>query len=201
MTPFDVFKFAVEMKKHFSDSKFNFHNKSLKFNKTLFDKRHDKYFFEKLAKYRDDEIHFIVLAQCLISDNWWIRDCVTDVAVNNGKVLQGWIEGIDYWFPDELKKINKYISNKGMQFVDLFKVSDNYPIIIQLVLNNQIFFPTFYLLCRSSNIQKYYDRCFSGDLFWESLKLKLNSLDGFIEYEISKLKQTIKNIFKMERVK
>lgn len=201
MTPFETFKLLMEMKKHFEKGKFNFHKQSLRCNKQAFDKRKDKYYFEKLSKYRDEEIHFNILALCLVKESFWIRDCCSESALSNAKVLQGWIEGIDYWFNDELKKLNAYMKKNSISYNSLFLIVDDYPLIIKMIIRQEIFFPTFYLILRSSNIQDYYDRCLKDDEIWEKLSLKLNSLDGFIEYDKKNIQRMVQNAFKRKIIK
>ncbi len=80
VTPFETYQSYLSMKNHFTNRKYDFFRYGGKSTVTSFNKRKDKYWFEKTSrKYSDDEIVNFLLANFVTTDNpknLWIGEII-----------------------------------------------------------------------------------------------------------------------------
>ena len=72
MSPYDVYTTYLAMKKHFTDAKFDFfrYNGKTRASIAAFNKRRDKYFFERMSrKLSDDEVKMYFIANFIATEN------------------------------------------------------------------------------------------------------------------------------------
>ena len=110
VTPFETYQSYLSMKSHFTNRKYDFFRYGGKSRATMssFNKRKDKYWFEKTSrKYYDGEIVDFLLANFVTTDNpknLWIGEII-----NSGeRTYADWMrrkQSISYLFKDESEKL------------------------------------------------------------------------------------------------
>ena len=136
VTPFETYQSYLSMKNHFTNRKYDFFRYDGKTNATMasFNKRKDKYWFEKTSrKYSDGEIVDFLLANFVTTDNpknLWIGEII-----NSGeRTYADWTrrqQSISYLFKEECSKllglsvVTKFASKKltissSEYFLDVF---------------------------------------------------------------------------------
>jgi len=191
MNSLEVYETFLGMYKHFTNKGFDFHNTNLRIKRIPSNKKT----FEYIARnFSDIDTQFMFLGKLLIDfePRFWIGDYINENSINNGNILRGWVEGINYWFEHDIKSLMKYAKGKGLSFIDLFKIDNDYPIIIKLLNENKIFLPTLFLINKITNISNYYNRAL-GDDDCNIYNFKLCKLDGFFDYNVQTLENTLTN--------
>ena len=110
VTPFETYQSYLSMKSHFTNQKYDFFRYGGKSRATMasFNKRKDKYWFEKTSrKYSDDQIVDFLLANFVTTDNpknLWIGEII-----NSGeRTYADWTrrqQSISYLFKEECSKL------------------------------------------------------------------------------------------------
>ena len=121
MTPIEVYKTYLAFKNHFTKKNYDYFKYCGKTNasKDAFNKRKDRYFFERMSrKKNDEEIRHYFLAnfvECGDPDALWIGDIIR----NGNEYHSSWLkrfQGLTYLFENESMFINKN------NFEDLFSI-------------------------------------------------------------------------------
>ena len=136
VTPFETYQSYLSMKSHFTNRKYDFFRYGGKSRATMasFNKRKDKYWFEKTSrKYSDEQIVDFLLANFVTTDNpknLWIGEII-----NSGeRTYADWMrrkQSISYLFKEEsgkllgLSVVTKFASKKltissSEYFLDVF---------------------------------------------------------------------------------
>jgi len=110
VTPFETYQSYLSMKSHFTNRKYDFFRYGGKSRATMasFNKRKDKYWFEKTSrKYSDEQIVDFLLANFVTTDNpknLWIGEII-----NSGeRTYADWVrrqQSISYLFKEESSKL------------------------------------------------------------------------------------------------
>ena len=130
----------LALRTHFNSAKYNFFemNGKLRANKESYNKRHDKYFFEKLAReYNAEELKDFFVAN-LLNDTHYITEMLDENAKVNYDNYKMRHQSLSYQFKHDLDKV--LLGNP-------FKLSlDEYPPIILCYLNKTISHETMVVL-------------------------------------------------------
>ena len=189
-TGYGAYLLFLALRTHFSSTKYDFFqfNGKLKTNRETYNKRHDKHFFEKIAKeYNAEQLRDFYVAN-LLDDKHYITELLDDSAVENFTRYIGRRQSLSYNFTNELDRIFR----NGI--TSPFVVSDNvYPLIISLYLRGVIspetivitndFIPFF------SKFNKYLGET---DPIWSKISLKLIKYRPFLKYDREKFKRILK---------
>ena len=106
MTPYDVYTTYLAMKKHFTDVKYDFfrYNGKTRSSVSAFNKRRDKYFFERTSRTLSDaEIKLYFIANFVATDNpssVWIGEIIQS-GERNYQELSKKYQSITYTFGQE----------------------------------------------------------------------------------------------------
>lgn len=200
MNAFEVFKDYMALKRHFSNSSYDYFKYGGKVRGTTpdsFIKRKDKIYFEKLAKKfnkKTDIVNFFV-ANFSKNEKLWIKDLA--YSENSENVYKDWLkkrQSLSYYFATDLKNLN--IKNES-SFNELFLIkSSEHPVLLKKYLGNEINFETFCILLKISKAMKYWNRnsSLSSDFIWEELRVKVEKYTPFIEFDEEKLVKIIVDI-------
>lgn len=197
VTPFEVYQTYLSFKNHFTKEKYDYFKYSGKTNASLnsFNKRRDKYFFEKMSRQKnDDEIKAYFLSNFITEDpsKIWIKEIIQNGEeryVNWNKRQQS----LKYIFEQECRKI---FENKD--FDSLFKITKGrHPTIFKYYLKNDISIETFLILNKILNFKISFDKKLT-DPVWLSVSLILRKYDPFLNIDVIRYKQTLKKIVSHE---
>lgn len=191
MTPFEVYREYISLKKHFSTESYDYFKYRGKSYASLqsFEKRKDKVFFEKLAKHKDP--HGMLLANILKNQNIWIRDIsFSTEAIKNYEEWIAKLQSLSYIFKEDVSKLED-------DFDLSFIITDGiHPKIIKLYLGKHISLETLVILTELTGCMLYWNKKLS-DPVWQEVKLMITKYTPFMrnKYDIEKIRKITVDIF------
>ena len=192
MSPFETYQAYLGIKNHFSNPKYDyFKYKKTRATLTSFNKRKDKYFFEKSSrKYNDKEIVDFLVSNFVAADstsNLWIGSLI-----NGGeRTYTEWMkrqQSLTYLFKEQSAEL--FSEN---EFESIFDCSKGHPIILKTFLKGEL----------APEIMVIYDKIFSYisefdkkllDPVWETVSLKIRKYKPFIQVDIFNYKKILRDI-------
>lgn len=192
MSPFEVYQTYLGIKAHFSNPKYDY----LKYKKTRasidsFNKRKDRYFFEKTSrKYNDKEIVDFLLSNFISTDNpqkLWIGEII-----NSGeRIYTEWMkrqQSLTYLFKEQS---NELFSETKLE--DALNCSKGHPPILKGFLSGKICLETLVIYDRIFQFSKRFDKKLL-DPVWETISLKISKYSPFLNTDIFQFKRILREI-------
>tara|TARA_Y200000002_G_scaffold347522_1_gene322776 strand:+ start:315 stop:911 length:597 start_codon:yes stop_codon:yes gene_type:complete len=193
VTPYETYQTYLSMKSHFTNPKFDFFKYGGKSRATMtsFNKRKDKYWFEKTSrKYSDEEVLNFLLANFVNTDtpqNLWIGEII-----NSGeRTYADWMrrkQSMTYIFKEESEKL---LLENELEIV--FDCSKGHPLLLKRYLGGEISLETFTILEKVFSFVKNFDKKLD-DPVWESVSLKIKKYIPFININVFNYKKILRDI-------
>ena len=193
MTPYDVYTTYLAMKKHFTDVKYDFfrYNGKTRSSVSAFNKRRDKYFFERISrKLSDDEIKMYFIANFVATDNpssMWIGEIIQS-GERNYQELSKKYQSITYTFSQECVQL--FESRKLDQVFDCTK---GHPPILKMYLAGDLSVETVTILDLIFNYTRVFDKKLM-DPVWETVSMKIKKYKPFINIDVAKCKKVLRDM-------
>ena len=193
MTPFQVYIEYLALKSHFNNEKYDYfkYNKKVRASVASFNKRSDKYWFEKTSrKYNDKEIVDFFVANFVSVDNThslWIGSLINE----GEKVYLEWMktnQSLTYIFKEQSEEL--FSETKLENVLDCSK---GHPIILKRLLGGQISPETFIIYNKIFGFSEEYDKKLL-DPVWETVSLKIRKYSVFLNIDIFTFKKILRNI-------
>lgn len=196
VTPFETYQTYLSLKSHFTNSKYDFFKYGGKSRATVasFNKRRDKYFFEKTSRKMSDEqiIEYFVSNFVTASDpsKVWIGEIITSGERNytDWKRRQ---QSMSYVFKEESEKL---LENSKLN--DAFNCSNGHPLVLKKFLGGEISPETLVIYDKVFSFVKDFDKKLS-DPVWETVSLKIKKYSSFLNidmFQYRKILRTILNV-------
>ena len=193
VTPFETYQTYLSMKSHFTNGKYDFFKYGGKSRATMtsFNKRKDKYWFEKTSrKYSDEEITDFLLANFVTTDtpqNLWIGEII-----NSGeRTYADWMrrqQSLTYLFKEQSKEL---LSENKLE--EVFNCSKGHPLILKRYLGGSISLETFAIFEKIFSFGKNFDEKLK-DPVWESVSLKLKKYLPFLNINVFQYKKFFREL-------
>ena len=193
MTPFETYRTYLSMKSHFTNPKFDFFKYGGKSRATMtsFNKRKDKYWFEKTSrKYTDQEVIDFLLSNFINASNpqnLWIGEII-----NSGeRTYSEWMkrqQSLTYLFTEQSSEL---LLEKNLD--EVFNCSKGHPIVLKKYLGGDISLETLAILEKVFSFQKRFDKKLT-DPVWETVSLKLKKYLPFININVFHFKNILRGI-------
>ena len=193
VTPFETYQTYLSMKSHFTNRKYDFFKYGGKSRATMssFNKRKDKYWFEKTSrKYSDEEVLNFLLANFVNTDtpqNLWIGEII-----NSGeRTYAEWMrrkQSMTYIFKEQSEKLLSEIDLEK-----LFNCSKGHPLVLKRYLGGEISLETLTILEKVFSFVKNFDKKLD-DPVWESVSLKIKKYTPFININVFQYKKLLREI-------
>ena len=193
VTPFETYQTYLSMKSHFTNPKYDFFRYGGKSRATMssFNKRKDKYWFEKTSrKYSDEEVLNFLLANFVNTDNQqnlWIGEII-----NSGeRTYAEWMrrkQSLTYIFKEQSEKLLSEI-----ELEELFSCSKGHPLILKKYLGGEVSLETFVILEKIFSFGKDFDKKLD-DPVWESVSLKVKKYIPFININVFQYKKILREL-------
>lgn len=185
---YDVFSMYIAMKNHFTGKSYDYHKYNGKCNATVnsFNRRKDKYFFDRLSNnYEAENIEGVLLSQFISNDVYWVGDLDNDIYLR----WLGRQERLYYDFKQAIDLILNKIEEEEINFSDLFNNKDgNHPIILNEVLQDSITQESFIIFNEFVPFFHILDKNITYPLIWNNYKKKCTKYKNFIKYDRRKFK-------------
>ena len=193
VTPFETYQSYLSMKSHFTNQKYDFFRYGGKSRATMtsFNKRKDKYWFEKTSrKYSDEQIVDFLLANFVTTDNpknLWIGEII-----NSGeRTYAEWTkrqQSISYLFKEES---NKLLEENQLQ--ELFECDKGHPLILKRFLGGDISLETFVIFDIIFLFSEKFDEKLL-DPVWETVSMKVRKYKPFLSINVSNFKKILREL-------
>jgi len=192
VTPFETYRTYLSMKSHFTNPKYDFIKYGGKSRATMtsFNKRKDKYWFEKTSrKYSDQEIIEFLLANFVSTDNpqnLWIGEII-----NSGERNSQWMkrkQSLTYLFKEQSSEL---LSENDLETV--FNCSKGHPLLLKKYLGGEISLETLTILEKVFSFRKEFDKKLT-DPVWESVSLKIKKYIPFININVFQYKSILREM-------
>tara|TARA_B100000927_G_scaffold11178_1_gene8867 strand:+ start:155 stop:751 length:597 start_codon:yes stop_codon:yes gene_type:complete len=193
VTPFETYQTYLSMKSHFTNKRYDFFKYGGKSRATMtsFNKRKDKYWFEKTSrKYSDQEITDFLLANFVTTNtpqNLWIGEII-----NSGeRTYADWMkrqQSLSYMFKEQSKKL---LSEKELE--EIFNCSKGHPPILKKYLGGEISLETFVIFEKIFSFGKKFNRKLK-DPVWETVSMKMKKYIPFLNINVFHYKKILREI-------
>ena len=193
VTPFETYRTYLSMKSHFTNPKYDFFKYGGKSRATItaFNKRKDKYWFEKTSrKYSDQEVIDFLLSNFVNAtnpQNLWIGEIINsgETTYTQWKMRQ---QSLTYIFKEQSENL---LSETDLE--KLFNCSKGHPILLKKYLGGEISLETLTILERVFSFKKDFDKKLT-DPVWETVSLKLKKYLPFLNINVFQFKKTLREI-------
>jgi hypothetical protein len=193
VSPYQVYCEYLALKSHFSNSKYDYfkYNKKVRASITSFNRRTDKYWFEKTSrKYKDEEIVNFLVANFVEStsvNQIWIGEII-----NSGeRTYAEWMkrqQSLTYLFKEQS---NELFSETKLE--DALNCSKGHPPILKSFLSGKICLETLVIYDRIFQFSKRFDKKLL-DPVWETVSLKISKYSPFLNTDIFQFKRILREI-------
>ena len=193
MTPFETYQTYLSMKSHFTNRKYDFFKYGGKSRATMtsFNKRKDKYWFEKTSrKYSDQEIKDFLLSNFVSTDtpqNLWIGEIINSGERNYSEWMRRQ-QSLTYLFKEQL---NELMSNKNLD--EVFSCSKGHPLVLKKYLGGEISLETLTILEIVFCFGIKFDKKLL-DPVWETVSLKIKKYKPFLNINVFQFKKILRDI-------
>ena len=192
MTPFECFKLYIALKNHFRQKTYCYFKYNKKVNVTYpnFEKRIDKYYFQKLAKRQDCEGYLV--SNFVMNNNFWVGELNHNQEAE--QVYKDWLkrnQSLEYIFKEQLKQIPL------ASFRNTFIIDNNtHPEILMMYTRGSISPETLCIMVDCIGCYSYLNKNLKNDILWDSIGLLIRKYQPFIKYDKQKYKTIIKQYLK-----
>jgi len=193
VSPFETYQHYLSLKNHFTNPKYDFFKYGAKTRASItsFNKRKDKYWFEKTSrKYSDKEVVDFLVSNFTATDNpqnLWIGEII-----NSGeRKYADWMkrqQSLTYLFKEQS---NELLLENDLE--SLFDCSKGHPKILKKFLGGNISLETLTIYEIIFHFSKNFDKKLN-DPVWESVNLKIKKYTPFLNINVFNHKKIIKEI-------
>ena len=193
VTPFETYQHYLSLKNHFTNPKYDFfkYGAKTRASMTSFNKRKDKYWFEKTSrKYSDKEILDFLVSNFISADNpqnLWIGEII-----NSGeRTYADWMrrqQSLTYLFKEQSTEL---FSENELETV--FNCSKGHPIVLKRFLSGKLSPETFVIYDKIFSIVKDFDKKLL-DPVWETVSLKIKKYNPFLNIDVFQFKKILREI-------
>ena len=194
VTPFETYQTYLSMKSHFTNPKYDFFKYGGKSRATMasFNKRKDKYWFEKTSrKYSDEQILNFLLANFVTTDNpqnLWIGEIINSGERNYADWMRR-KQSLTYLFKEQSSEL---LSNNDLN--EVFNCSKNkHPVVLKKYLGGEISLETLTILEKDFSFVSKFDKKLT-DPVWETVSLKIKKYIPFININVFHYKKILKEV-------
>jgi hypothetical protein len=193
VTPFETYQHYLSLKNHFTNPKYDFfkYGAKTRASMTSFNKRKDKYWFEKTSrKYSDKEVVDFLVSNFVASDtpgNLWIGEII-----NSGeRTYADWMrrqQSLTYLFKEQS---NELFSETKLD--DALNCSKGHPPVLKKFLSGKISLETLVIYDKIFLFGNKFDKQLL-DPVWETVSLKIKKYNPFLNIDVFQFKKILREI-------
>ena len=200
MTGFEAYKEYLAVKNHFSLDSYDYikYNGRISASEASFLKRKDKFFFTKLGRRFDrrEELRDFLVSNFLHNEKIWVGNLLDEKHLD---VYKSWLkkqQSLSYVLRSDFSTVLSFMDDKDVTFDTLFKMRDNeLPLLLQLQQEDTIQVETLIVMDKVLNFFRRWDKKVEDDIFYPIVRKRIKKYEGFIDYDISKAKSLMKEVF------
>ena len=193
VTPFETYQHYLSLKNHFTNPKYDFfkYGAKTRASVTSFNKRKDKYWFEKTSrKYNDKEVVDFLVSNFTATDNpqnLWIGEIINSGERNYAEWTKRQ-QSLTYLFKEQSSEL---FSENELESV--FDCSKGHPPVLKMFLGGKISLETLVIYDKIFLFGNKFDKKLL-DPVWESVSLKLKKYSPFINIDVFNYRKILRSI-------
>ena len=193
VSPFETYQHYLSLKNHFTNPKYDFFKYGAKTRASItsFNKRKDKYWFEKTSrKYSDKEVVDFLVSNFTATDNpqnLWIGEIINSGERNYSEWMRRQ-QSLTYLFKEQS---NELLSENELE--SLFNCTKGHPLILKKYLSGSVSLETLTIFDKVFHFSKNFDKKLD-DPVWESVSLKLKKYSPFLNIDMFQYKKILRSI-------
>jgi len=193
VTPFETYQHYLSLKNHFTNPKYDFFRYGAKTRATItsFNKRKDKYWFEKTSrKYSDQEVVQFLVSNFISSDNpqnLWIGEIINSGERNYAEWMKRQ-QSLSYLFKEQM---NELLSENELKSV--FNCSKGHPPILKKYLAGDVSIENVVICEKIFSFRERFDKKLD-DPVWETVSLKIKKYLPFLNIDVFHYKKLLRAI-------
>src|SRR6056300_1919565 len=194
VSPFETYQHYLSLKNHFTNPKYDFfkYGAKTRASVTSFNKRKDKYWFEKTSrKYSDKEVVDFLVSNFTATDNpqnLWIGEIINSGERNYAEWMKRQ-QSLTYLFKEQS---NELLSENELE--SLFNCSKGHPIVLKKFLGGNISLETLVIYNKIFLFGNKFDKKLN-DPIWETVSLKIQKYSPFLNnLDMFKYKKILRDI-------
>ena len=199
MNSYEAYTLYLAIKLHFTSDSYDFYKHNAKVNSSFntFLKRNDRFFFHKLTtKYNKEEMLDYFVCNFFHNSKTWIGDLVRADGETIYNKWKKYNQSFTYNFRGDCVLLSTTINAGSIQFHDLFSVSNGqHPKLLRLFLSQKISIQTLIILDKVLSFIKKWDKEIAENIIWPEKSFKVKKLQPFINFNLTKCKFIMKEIF------
>ena len=193
VTPFETYQHYLSLKNHFTNPKYDFFRYGAKTRATItsFNKRKDKYWFEKTSrKYSDQEVVQFLVSNFISSDNpqnLWIGEIINSGERNYAEWMKRQ-QSLSYLFKEQM---NELLSENELE--NVFNCSKGHPPILKKYLAGDVSIENVVICEKIFSFREKFDKKLN-DPVWETVSLKIKKYLPFLNIDVFHYKKLLRKI-------
>jgi len=196
MIPLDVYRTYLSVRNHFTNDNYNFFKfgGKTKASSGAFEKRRDRYIFDKVSKdYKDDEIALLFVSNFIAKEKFWIGNTLSEESRNIYIMWRKKIQSLSYIFENDVKVIIDEINDREIDFDSVFKIQDGqHPIILRLTLADRVSLESFLILNKILDFFPQFNRRIEETIIWPDYYKKCVKYEPFVKVDMTRFKFILK---------
>ncbi len=199
MIPFEVYRTYLSVRNHFTRDSYDFFKfgGKTKVSSGAFDRRKDRYIFDKISKdFRDDEVPLLFVSNFVDKDKFWIGNVLSEESRNIYTTWKKRIQSLSYGFKNDVELIDQEMHDREIDFNGVFKIQDGqHPIILRLALANLVSLESFLILNKILDFFPQFNRQIEETIIWPDFYKKCVKYEPFMKVDTTQFKFILKNHF------
>ena len=193
MSPFETYQHYLSLKNHFTNPKYDFFKYGAKTRASItsFNKRKDKYWFEKTSrKYSDKEVVDFLVSNFTATDNpqnLWIGEIINSGERNYSEWMRRQ-QSLTYLFKEQS---NELLSENELE--SLFNCTKGHPVILKKYLSGSVSLETLTIFDKIFRFSENFNKTLT-DPVWETVSLKLKKYSPFLNIDMFHYKKILRDI-------
>ena len=193
VTPFETYQHYLSLKNHFTNPKYDFFKYGAKTRASVasFNKRRDKYWFEKTSrKYSDKEIVDFLVSNFVAStnpQNLWIGEIINSGERNYAEWMKRQ-QSLSYLYKEQMQE---FFSENKLE--DAFNCSKGHPPILKKFLGGDVSIESLAICEKVFSFREKFDKKLD-DPVWETVSLKLKKYLPFLNIDMFRYKKILRQI-------
>ena len=193
VTPFETYQHYLSLKNHFTNPKYDFfkYGAKTRASVTSFNKRKDKYWFEKTSrKYSDKEVVDFLVSNFTATDNpqnLWIGEIINSGERNYSEWMRRQ-QSLTYLFKEQSSEL---LSENELE--SLFNCTKDHPVILKKYLSGSVSLETLTIFDKIFRFSENFNKKLT-DPVWETVSLKLKKYSPFLNIDMFHYKKILRDI-------
>ena len=184
MNSFDAYKQFLAIKMHFNSDTYDYfkYNGSTRASLKSFEKRKDKYFFQKLSDKYDDKNLKSYLVSNFFEEDVWIGNLFNEKCYKRYMSMKARHEKIKHLFQEDIDQLLLLLEQNNLELKSLFTVpKTGHPLLLKYYLSRKISVETFLIFNEMFDFFTLWDTKIQDTVIWPEVKKKCLKLSPFLD--------------------